>query len=235
MKKLLFIVIGIAVLLVFYFGMDFMVKKSESLFSGETHFKKIERLFSKAEMFDKMGQYDDAIVCMDSVLMIEERNFMAVNAKGWLYFSKGDSAKAIETFQSILDVDGTCAQAYFSIGELYARKKNLPKALKYLHKADSINNEYLIYPMPSNHPEVSTDELNYWYGSVCYELEDYTQAFRRLTLAKMMDGAYQSDVLFLRGELMLRGDMKDSACIDLKKSAELGNEKAAQYAEKYCK
>jgi len=203
--------------------------------SNNHELKPTEKQYMLAQLFEKQGKYEEAVDCIDSVLVLEPDNLVAFNARGWLLYNSGQEERAIKTFRYMLKKDTSCEQSYLSMGEVLARQKKYAKAKKYLDKA------YVHYAVnqlsggKDNHPVVDKGSLYYWVGFVSYLQGDFDQSGRALNYAVQEAGEYQASALQIRGELLLKTGEKQKACADFNKAAELGNKKALDYMKHYCK
>lgn len=90
-----------------------------------------------AEMNLYIKDYNACLKAADDVLKIDVYNPRAYFIKGMAFKELGDSAKAVSSFQTVVEQDPEYYNAYIQLGLLYSAIKN-PLALDYLNNALNI-------------------------------------------------------------------------------------------------
>jgi len=139
-----------------------------------------------AELYNKIGDYPNAIKIHNKVLLIREKilglqhpnTAASYNNIGNVYRNSGDYNKALEYYNKALEIYEKVlglqhldtATAYNNIGAVYSNMDDYNKALEYYNKALEIREEVL----GLQHPNTATVYNNI--GTVYYNLGDYDKA-----------------------------------------------------------
>jgi tetratricopeptide (TPR) repeat protein len=96
--------------------------------------KNISAYTKLAELNLYIKDYNACLKAADDVLKIDVYNPRAYFIKGMAFKEVGDSAKAVSSFQTVVEQDPEYYNAYIQLGLLYSAIKN-PLALDYLNNA----------------------------------------------------------------------------------------------------
>src|SRR6185436_14437700 len=91
-----------------------------------------------AEIFFLVKKYNDALDHLNAALKKDPNNVKAHFMSGMIFKETGDTAKAISTFQKVIDIDEKNYDSFMQLGILYEAKKN-PLALQYYNGALKLN------------------------------------------------------------------------------------------------
>jgi tetratricopeptide (TPR) repeat protein len=84
--------------------------------------KNTDALLKYAELQLYYDKYDSTLIFIGKVLEIDKLNAKAYFMKGMAYKLKGDTAKAVSSFQTTIDQDPEYYHAYIQLGMLYATR-----------------------------------------------------------------------------------------------------------------
>ncbi len=120
--------------------------------------KNIIALEKLAELYLYVQQYDKSISYLDQILKIDIQNPKAYFMKGMNFKEKGDSARAIGSFQTAIEQKPDYYDSYQQLGMIYTAKSN-PLALQYFDGALRINpkSEESLYGRGMYYQEVKHD------------------------------------------------------------------------------
>jgi len=202
----------------------------------ERKLTKTEKLYMRAELFEKLAKYDKAILCVDSLLLYNPSNYPLMNTKGWLYYMNSDKENAIKTFNTIIQKDSSYLVPFYSLAELHAREGEFEKAQAFYNRAEPpyyLVNIFAMYNSNEHEPVDKTD-IYYWQGYVSYKLGNYFRAHEKLNSAIASNSMFTEEAYLLKGEAYLKEGQTNEAC-EMFKQISAKNKKAQEYMEKYCK
>lgn len=96
--------------------------------------KNTEARLRLAEIYFYLKAYPKAIESANNALRLNERLPRAYSIKGFVYKESGDTARAVSSFQTVLDLDPENYDAQRELGRIFAAKKD-PLALQYYNNA----------------------------------------------------------------------------------------------------
>lgn len=120
--------------------------------------KNINALEKIAELYLYVQQYDKSISYLDQILKIDIQNPKAYFMKGMNFKEKGDSTRAIGSFQTAIEQKKDYYDAYQQLGMIYTAKNN-ELALQYFDGALRVNpkSEESLYGRAMCYQEVKHD------------------------------------------------------------------------------
>lgn len=199
----------------------------------EQGFEAIKKIypFTKAcvnygNLYFSNRSYTSAIFYYNKALEIDSSYVDAIFNRGLCKMYNYNTKEAVEDFELALKIKPDFMQVYNSLGNLYSSQFNYDKAIETYEKAIRIDSTY--------------KETYYNKGLVQYKQNRYYDAKKSFDKALIIDGNFK-EALYSRGLAKLRLDNQimnnqireniqlsevEGACDDLKKSYELGYEKA---------
>lgn len=96
--------------------------------------KNTEACLRLAELYFYLKAYPKAIESANNALRLNDRLSRGYSIKGFVYKESGDTARAISSFQTVLDLDPENYDVQRELGRIYAAKKD-PLALQYYNNA----------------------------------------------------------------------------------------------------
>ena len=202
-----------------------------------------DALLKLAELYLYVQKYGDAMDFVNKALKINVHLAKGYFIKGMIYKESNDSAKAISSFQTVIEQDPEYYNAYMQLGLLYGAKKN-PLAIGYLTSALKINPlsvealyargyfyqqlgaylaaikdyEMLLQIDPKNKSAL------YNCGVICTEnINKPKEAIQYLTRAISLDSTY-AEAYYLRGICLEQFGKKHEAARDFVQAKKLGFE-----------
>lgn len=120
--------------------------------------KNVIALEKIAELYLYVQQYDKSISYLDQILKIDMQNPKAYFMKGMNFKEKGDSTRAIGSFQTAIEQKKDYYDAYQQLGMIYTAKNN-PLGLQYFDGALRVNpkSEEALYGRGMCYQEVKHD------------------------------------------------------------------------------
>lgn len=146
-------------------------------------------------------------------------------ANSAFFLRKIDTAIAYVKNALRLGADEEKVKAHELLGNIYFRRKNIDAAINHFQKCISLNDGI----------EGQINLFNTYYNlGLCYMIQkSYSKAHdamdNAIEIFKSSAQAYHN-----RGICALRLDLKESACKDFKKAAEMGSSKSVDYLKKHC-
>jgi tetratricopeptide (TPR) repeat protein len=94
-----------------------------------------------AYCYGSIGQFDKAIVNVDSALKIDKNNETAHVNKGFIFYQKGKFMDAIHENEIVLELNPNNIDAYKNISSAYWNLHDTLKAKGYFEKGNKISRE----------------------------------------------------------------------------------------------
>lgn len=102
-----------------------------------------EALLSRAETLKRMGQLNDGMKDIETILGQNPDNENALLLKGEILISQKNNPEAIETLKIVLELNPFNENAYLLLGGLYETDKNIESALRIYNEAIDINPTFI--------------------------------------------------------------------------------------------
>lgn len=90
-------------------------------------------------LIERGVRLDYAKLLIEFALIVEPKNPYYLDTYGWLFYRLGDYELAIKYISESIQIDGTNAEPYIHLGEIYQVIGNTDLARKYYEKANSID------------------------------------------------------------------------------------------------
>ena len=87
------------------------------------------------------GDYDQAILCFDKAIEVEDKFSEAYCNRGTAYYEKGDYDRAIPDFNKAIELSPEFVDAYYNRAVVYYHKKQYDKAWADVHRAQSLGHQ----------------------------------------------------------------------------------------------
>ncbi len=123
-------------------------------------------LVKLAELYLYVRKYDQSMELLNRALKANKTNAKAYFIKGYVFKEKGDTIKALSSFQTAIEQDQDYYNAYMQMGLLFSAKKN-PLALQYFNNALNI--------------DPKSEEAIYAIGMFFMETGDYNKSIIQFT------------------------------------------------------
>lgn len=160
-----------------------------------------------------VGERAESIQLLDDVLRKDVFNAEAYFLKGMLFKEIGDTAKAISGFQTAVEQNPRCYEAYMQLGLLLSKKKN-PLAIGYFRNALKIDS--------------SSYEARYGIAMYYQEAGDYSKALE-IYRQMILDFPQEKDAYYNIGYIHFQMDSIDRASRDFDRAIAV----APDYADAY--
>jgi tetratricopeptide (TPR) repeat protein len=95
----------------------------------------------KAKVLEKMGRYDEAILCYEEALSLEDATAFTCYRTGRSYEKKGDTDRALEYFAKASIEDPLFEKSWLGLVRIYAEREDYGKAVYYLKGLLDIDSE----------------------------------------------------------------------------------------------
>lgn len=199
--------------------------------------KNTEAHLRLAELYFYLKAYPKAIESANNALRLNDRLARAYSIKGFVYKESGDTAKAISSFQTVLELDPENYDTQRELGRIFAAKKD-PLALQYYNNAlrirpgsgEILYNRGLYYQESGQLKEAEADYAtllasdpkdpdahhNLGYIALRYK-EDYPAAIRHFTDAIRYNPEY-AEAYYHRGLAEERMGNRTAALTDYRKA-----------------
>jgi tetratricopeptide (TPR) repeat protein len=102
--------------------------------------ERIASLLKMAELKHILKDYDGSVLTINEVIRIDPQNGEAYFMLGMNFRALGDNERAINAYQTAVEMDSGITDAWIILGEMHEEKKN-PKALQYYESAILSNPE----------------------------------------------------------------------------------------------
>ena len=102
--------------------------------------ERIPSLLKLAELKLILKDYDGSVLTVNEIIRLDNQNAEAYFMLGMNFKSIGDKERAMNAFQTAVEMDSGLTDAWIILGELYEEKKD-PKAIKYYESAVLSNQE----------------------------------------------------------------------------------------------
>lgn len=155
----------------------------------------IQSLLKYSETQFILKQYDEALATCSRILMRDNQNAEAFFMMGMIFYTKGNTEKAISAFQSSTELDPDIIDSWLMLGEIF-EKANSPKALDYFSAAVNVD--------PSN---ISALHSKAYYLQNNNQIQEAIEIYRQIII---IDKNY-SDAYLNSGILYMNTDSISSA------------------------
>jgi len=176
--------------------------------------------FGRAHVYDELGDAKAAMADYNATISRQPKIAEAYNGRGWLYFREGDVKSAIRDYNTALSLKPDFAEALNNRGWAYNNTGDLKSAMQDYNKA------ILLFPA-FERPYYNRAGIKAASGDFSGAIDDYNYL---LELHPDDNMAY-----YYRGLARLSMKNTPGACEDWKKSADLGNTKAGEMIQQYCR
>jgi tetratricopeptide (TPR) repeat protein len=171
-----------------------------------TAYKKSAALNPKSEYpYVKMGEIymitqdaPNAFENLNEALHINKFNGKAYFLKGYIYLEMGDTAKAVSSFQTSVDVDPDYYDSYINLGLIYAKRKN-KKAVFYYETCLRLKpgNIEVLYDLGKYYQDINSfDKASEYYNLILETIPDHKNANYNLGYINFMNGDFEKAIIF---------------------------------------
>lgn len=154
-----------------------------------------QALLKYSQLFYLLRKYDTAVFFINRCLHYDNANAVANFQKGMILKEWGDTAKAISSFQSAVELNQKYYDAYMQLGVLYAVKNN-PLAIGYFDNALNLDSKSI--------------EAHYGKGKFLQVVGDYENALREYNMILSISPEHQ-DATFNMGAIYYEQKKYDEA------------------------
>ena len=168
-------------------------------------------------MFCLRNNFESALIYLKKGLQKEPKSIKIIYGMGWAYRLKGDRAKAIQCYETIIGYDSLYVKAYNLLGEIYNDKADYDRSIAYHKKATRI---------APNDPNGFKGM-----GKTYSDKGDYPKALHSYQKAVLINDK-DHETYCLMAELYQRQGNSQREMNSYKKAAKLGNKKAQQWLVK---
>ena len=182
--------------------------------------KRMSKLIESGKMKFELNDYHGAIKDFNKVIEIDENNVFAFYERGRAKDKLGDFYGSVDDFTKALEIDNKYTQAYIERGNVKNEKLNYKGAITDYTKALTLK--------PENEP------LLLKLGQTQMALLSYKESIESFTHLISLDPENR-DAYYLRGLIYIHLHHKIKGCQDLSKAGELGDHKAYEMLNEYCK
>jgi tetratricopeptide (TPR) repeat protein len=173
--------------------------------------------YNRGLLNGKTQKYNDAL--FDFKKAIEYKNYYKAYAgRAAVYYSLKDFPKAIDDAEAALKIDPNNLKAHYVLATCYDDLNQLDKAIAYYNIVITLNSENPLYHLRR--------------AIVYGKLKNYTACLQDLEVCIALDKNY-AEAYYWRG--VVRVNMQQNPCGDLKKAVELGFMAAQQSLATYCR
>lgn len=95
-------------------------------------------LFDFADAYSKTNNLEQAVILLDTAIMIDSLNSAFYNNRGLLYFHLNENSKAIMDYLKAIEIDTTETTFYFNIALAYYYDGDFIKACESINKAEQL-------------------------------------------------------------------------------------------------
>jgi tetratricopeptide (TPR) repeat protein len=166
------------------------------------------------------------VICISFSSFSQKNKLFNVLSKANTAYNSRDFIKAKNLYVKALSYDSLYVKAYVQLANIAAEQQLFNEAIAYINKALTLESKL----------ESDNVQLAYMYSirSFCYfNLDKTTESLEDISKAIKLNEENAS-YFFMRSFMRrMIGDLK-GCCLDLKKSADLGNMTATEYLTIYC-
>lgn len=144
-------------------------------------YKTTDEFFYQAELYDKDGQFKEAIQVIKNILDRESNNIGALINMGAYNSSLNNIDSAISYYQKALKVENDNSLALFNLAKNHAKNKDYQKALNFF-KASLKSKGFI--ESPQSEFNVPLDEIYIEIAYVYLNLNDSTEACKFFSMIK---------------------------------------------------
>ncbi len=163
---------------------DFLSKENVDDKAQEAYNRSIETKSGKGLVYFKLGSYEDALKCIESMSELYPKNALNWSNRGMALFHLKRYEEALESFDRALEVDPELTEALCSKGNCLARLERYEESLEYFDQArDNANIMHFNFPRftwfsmtGSSNLKADVSQACYFKGIVLSMLGRYTEA-----------------------------------------------------------
>lgn len=176
--------------------------------------------FNRANSYLTLGEYNKAIDDFTKVLKVRPNDKESYYGRALCYYNLKNKIDAVGDLNMAISINKYFVDALFLTGIIEMEEKNYVGA---------INSYTSVLKVEPKHVNALLNRGSVYFNMKQYEkaLEDYN---RIIAINSNIGAAYLS-----KGIVNLQLNNKTQACLDLKKAASLGEQRANALLEKYCK
>lgn len=199
--------------------------------------KNVEANMKLAELYLYLKTYPKAVQYCDAVIQLDDKYTKAYFIKGFVFKETGDTARALSSFQTVVDIEPAYYDAHIQLGIINAARKN-KIAQQYYNNAlrirptsvEALYNRGLFYQQSGQLEKAEEDynqilKLNPAYEDAYYNLgfialvfkEDYPAAIQQFTYALNINQNYV-EAYYNRGLAQEFSGNKEAAMADYRKA-----------------
>jgi tetratricopeptide (TPR) repeat protein len=114
----------------------FQIRKASETFEQVTRVdpKNLEAYLKLSELYFYIKGYQRCLLYTNEALKLDKRNVKAYSLRGFAYKEMGDTAKAVSSFNTVLDIDPNDYDTHIQLGNIYSVRAN-PLAFEYYNAA----------------------------------------------------------------------------------------------------
>jgi Tfp pilus assembly protein PilF len=219
--------------------------------------RKVEDMMLEADAYHKLHEYEYAADWYTQVLARDSYNSQALMRRGAVYLETGEFGWALQDIKAALKITPMDPEANFYMGNICYDQGDMRNAVKYYKAALEFRPGYpqAMYmlgaakamqgdkraaanafssimeemPMAMYNMAVVSLEANAY--EVAVELFNKLEAH---DFFASMENAMDGDFFFMRAEAKYYSSDKQGACLDYKKSADMGDHEAGEIYDEYC-
>lgn len=183
-------------------------------------FNERDTIFEKGIELSNNKQFKESISLFQQALLVNPNNQSAFYYLGLAYQNIGDPNLAFQNYSKCLALNPNHQKALFNRGALYSNYGKFNEALVDLDKYIKLN----------------TQDVNaYFYlGNVYFGLKKYDESIQYFNIVLRFNKQF-SDAHFNIGMAQIYKNNKSAACLSFEEAKKLGNARAEDAIQKYCK
>jgi tetratricopeptide (TPR) repeat protein len=167
----------------------------------------------------RAGNHQGSIAILNQYLKSHAKNDTCINNIGVCHLHMNDPLRAKGYFVDALSLNDQYHQCFYNLGSAYVQMKQYSFAIKAFDRCIDIDSTYSM--------AWSNRAVTYYF------LNDFEQAIKDYSQAIKLEPK-NSSLYVDRAKLLARVDLKDYACNDIRKAAELGNQEAISSLKVLC-
>tara|TARA_B100000809_G_scaffold174968_1_gene172264 strand:- start:119 stop:730 length:612 start_codon:yes stop_codon:yes gene_type:complete len=182
--------------------------------------KKIGQMIEAGKLKYQLNDYHGAIQDFNEAIALNDKNPIAYYERGKAKDKLGDFYGAVQDFDSAISEDNKYFDAYVERGDVKNKKLRYKEATSDYLKALEINHD----------DQKTLLKL----GQTQMALMSYLESIQSFNHLIELD-PNNADAFYLRGLIHIHLNENDKGCKDLSKAGELGDYKAYEMINEYCK
>lgn len=205
-------------------------------------FRSSEDYHRAANKLEQEGKFMEAVACLDKAIQKDPHNVKALLDRAVDRSILNDFKGAIDDYSRVCELDSGNGLAFLNRGKNKMRLEDYTGALVDFDKAITTKGGEPLYIGITENPSFETgfeydvrmEEIKFERGIAYYRIDSLKKAFEDFNFC-VQKSYLLPECHYWTGIIYLRYDMNPEGCRNLRKARELGESRAKEILDKYCK